>query len=230
MGRHYHIETDGEVYLIDDGGTLRFPRTPKEVPFEFVERFSYQALVGETVTVCTPRLDMHPTDWVYKDALPERTDVDVVVQKAINVSLPRCVVGIALLRDGANGKEALMVKAARGMTTGMWNIPGGFVEFNEHPEDAVVREGREELGITCRPQRLIGVYSELFDKPGHAHHLYGFMYACTADSHDIQRDPDEIAETRWFPLKDAMEATRNPFAVAALRRLLAEAERDGGTA
>lgn len=226
MGRHYHIETDGEVYLITDEGMLRFPTSLDEVPFDVVERFSYEALVGETVVVCTPILERHPTDWVYKDSVPERRDIDVVVHKAINVSLPRCVVGIAILRDGATEREVLMVKAARGMTVGMWNIPGGFVEFNEHPEQAAAREGAEELGIACRPERLIGVYSELFDKPGHAHHLYGFMYECSAASHDVRRDPDEIADVRWFTVKEAIEATRNPFAIAAFRELLG----DGGAA
>ena len=219
MGRHYHIETDGEVYLVPDAGRLRFPRHLDEVPFQVVERFSYDALVGETVIVCTPILDRHPTDWVYKDAIPERDDLDVVVRKAINVSLPRCVVGIAVLRGPSAEREVLMVKAARGMTTGMWNIPGGFVEFNEHPEHAVTREGKEELGVDITPRRLIGIYSELFDKPGHAHHLYGFMYECVADSHDFNPDPDEIADLAWFPLEDAIEKTRNPFAVQAFRRL-----------
>lgn len=223
MGRHYHIETDGEVYLVPDDGRLRFPRDLDEVPFDVVERFHYEALVGETVVVCTPVLDRHPTDWVYKDSVPERDDIDVVVRKAINVSLPRCVVGIAILRDGADGREVLMVKASRGMTAGMWNIPGGFIEFNEHPQEAAVREGREELGITCAPKRLIGVYSELFAKPGHAHHLYGFMYECTAESHDLRLDPDEIAAADWLPLADAIEATRNPFAIQAFRALLQEA-------
>jgi 8-oxo-dGTP diphosphatase len=227
VGRHYHIETDGEVYLVADDGRLRFPRSKAEIPWPVEERFSYEAIEGETVVVCRPQLDRHPTDWHYKDDIPVMPHVDPVVQKAINTSLPRCVVGIALLRDGSgHGREVLMVRASRGMTTGMWNIPGGFVEFNEHPEEALVREGREELGITCEPVRLIGVYSELFAKPGNAHHLYGFMYEARADSMHIQTDPDEIAEVGWFPLKAAAERTRNPFAQAAFRALLQQAGGD----
>lgn len=224
MGQHYHIETDGEVYLVQDGSQLRFPRTTDEIPFGVNERFRYDVLEGETIIVCRPLLEAHPTDWHYKDDVPMRRDVDPIAQKAINTSLPRCVVGITLLREHEGTTQVMLVRASRGMTTGMWNIPGGFVEFNEHPEDAVTREGREELGIECRPKELIGIYSEMFAKPGDAHHLYGFMYLAEADTHDVKLNPDEIQDHAWFPLKQALATTRNPFAQKAFRRLIEQKE------
>lgn len=224
VGTHYHIETDGEVYFIQDGDELRFPSAPEEIPFPFTERFRYDVLAGETIIVCRAHLDAHPTDWHYKDDVPMRRDVCPVAQKAINTSLPRCVVGATLLRETENGPQVLLVRAARGMTTGMWNIPGGFVEFNEHPEEALVREAREELGIECRPLRLIGIYSELFAKPGDAHHLFGFMYLAEGDTDRIQIDPDEIQEYGWFALDESVQATRNPFAQQAFKRLLEQKE------
>ncbi len=224
VGRHYHIETDGEVYFIQDGDELRFPREHGEIPFPVTERFTYDVLEGETIIVCRAHLDAHPRDWHYKDDIPMRRDVSPIAQKAINTSLPRCVVGATLLRQENGTTQVLLVRAARGMTTGMWNIPGGFVEFNEHPEEALVREAREELGIECRPQRLIGVYSELFAKPGDAHHLFGFMYLAEADTDNIQLDPDEIQDCGWFALDEAVHATRNPFAQQAFKRLLEQKE------
>lgn len=221
MGVHYHIETDGEVYLVSKDGQRTFPTSLDQVPFDVTERFSYPALPGETVIVCRPHLDKHPTDWVYKDDIPEQTDVSIIVQKAVNVSLPRCVVGIAILRDGPEGDEVLMVRSTRGMTAGMWNIPGGFVEFNEHPEEALIREGKEELGVDVTPGELIGVYSELFEKPGHTHHLYGFMYTATITAKEFHPDPDEIAEVAWSPIHKAIASTRNPFARKAFERLAA---------
>jgi ADP-ribose pyrophosphatase YjhB (NUDIX family) len=41
----------------------------------------------------------------------------------------------------------------------MWNLPGGKVEANESPWDAVLREVTEEVGLLVRVERLLGVYS-----------------------------------------------------------------------
>ena len=49
-----------------------------------------------------------------------------------------------------------------------WALPGGFVEFNEKTEDAVIREISEETGLKTRIIKLIGVYSDpLRDPRGH---------------------------------------------------------------
>jgi hypothetical protein len=40
--------------------------------------------------------------------------------------------------------------------SGLWLPPGGHVEEGEDPRQAVIREAREELGITARPHREFG--------------------------------------------------------------------------
>lgn len=39
-------------------------------------------------------------------------------------------------------------------------LPGGFVDYNETTEDAIIREICEELGVKTKIKHLIGVYSE----------------------------------------------------------------------
>lgn len=40
----------------------------------------------------------------------------------------------------------------------VWNLPGGGVEANESPWEAVVREVQEETGLKVKVERLTGVY------------------------------------------------------------------------
>jgi 8-oxo-dGTP diphosphatase len=57
---------------------------------------------------------------------------------------------------------------------GQLALPGGFVEYNETTEDAVLREVKEELGIKCRIIRLVGVYSDPNRDP--RHHTVSVVY------------------------------------------------------
>lgn len=57
------------------------------------------------------------------------------------------VVGAALLRDG---KLVAARRTAPAEAAGRWELPGGKVEPGETPDDAIVRELREELRIEAR--------------------------------------------------------------------------------
>lgn len=53
----------------------------------------------------------------------------------------------------------VMVRRAIEPGYGLWVVPGGFVDAGERVEDAVVREAREEAGLTVQVVRLLNVHS-----------------------------------------------------------------------
>lgn len=225
--RLLYIECDGQVYLVERDGVWTFPDEAEKLPFPYSVRHNTKIL-DCVVSFCRPELSEFPSHWAFKDDVPIRSDVDPVVHRAINASIARCVVGV-LLRNSKN--EVLLVKSSRGFTTGMWNVPGGFVEYGETPEVAAAREAKEETGLDVTVGELIGVYMERFESP---YFMYGFIYDATLrdESQPLAPDPTEIAETQWMTAEQAIQSTRNPFARQALTRRFnlrpAPASRPGG--
>ncbi|HEX4389753.1 MAG TPA: NUDIX hydrolase [Steroidobacteraceae bacterium] len=75
-----------------------------------------------------------------------------------------------------DGERVLLV---RERSDGRWTLPGGWVDVNDAPSEAVVREIREESGFEARPVKL----AALLDKNRHphppgAHHIYKLMFLC----------------------------------------------------
>ena len=57
-----------------------------------------------------------------------------------------------IIRDG----KILLIEKKKGHGRGKWNGPGGKIEAGESPEEAMVREVKEEVGIDVLSYRLLG--------------------------------------------------------------------------
>ena len=45
---------------------------------------------------------------------------------------------------------------------GAWTLPGGGINFGEHPDTAVIRELEEETGLVGEIERFAGVFSHVY--------------------------------------------------------------------
>lgn len=68
----------------------------------------------------------------------------------------------ALTVDGVVVRNGCLLLIRRGNEPfkGRYALPGGFVDYGERTEDAVVREVREETGLNTSVRGLVGVYSD----------------------------------------------------------------------
>lgn len=94
-----------------------------------------------------------------------------------------------------------------------WNLPGGGLEPGELPNEAAIRETREETGLQVAMERLVGVYG----KEGGDELVFAF--ACAVISGALAAT-DEADDNRFFPA-EALPPNTIPKHVERIRDALA---------
>ncbi len=110
--------------------------------------------------------------------------------------------GVAAVIQNGEGRILLQ----RRSDNALWGLPGGSVEIGESVRDAIVREVREETGLTVEIVRLIGVYSDpriqIVRYPdGNVVHYVSTLFACRIVAGELQTG-DETLDLRFFDPPD----------------------------
>ena len=106
---------------------------------------------------------------------------------------PALTVDGVVLRDDL----VLLVKRQFPPFKGMWALPGGFVEYGETTEQAVLREIQEETGLKVQVASLLGVYSDPGRDP--RGHTVSVVYILGELSGRV-RAGDDAAEAQFFSI------------------------------
>ena len=248
---HIHLEHDGKLLLVDmDGNGPAIPKkgraewgegdflirlpTPGEAEImglRWKERRINKFRLGvydHTVIVATPDITW-PEHWAWKDAVISDSAVDPVARESVYRTLHRVVSKVVITNSEG---RILMAKVTRGFFTGCWTLPGGFVDYAEHPRKGAEREALEELGINISiadPKGESGdpragddgafIQEAVFQQDGI--NWISFTYKCHADipAEDIVPKDDEIEEARWFTRKEALNNAVSLFDIEAIQQI-----------
>ena len=129
-------------------------------------------------------------------------------------------VGLVLIKNG----EVLLVRNGEKSKhpTGTYGLPAGRIEDKETPEEAIVRETREETGLTVKNLRVVGKYFAKLKRKEGSEPMD--MIAFFAEDFDgrLHGEP-EVTEPLWVDLRQvsqynlvqnverAIEDARNKF-------------------
>ena len=118
----------------------------------------------------------------------------------------------------SSDKEVLMIRHKK---LQVWLPPGGHIEENELPEDAVLREIFEETGVmaeifsTKQALSLSGKYCRELERPfivlledtecDGLHIHIDMIFLCTALCKELVSQQSEVSDIGWFTLEQFMK-------------------------
>lgn len=234
MMEYLHLEHDGKLLLVDANGVgpqiptpgreksdawlMRLP-TAEEVSFDWTEKRRNKLDWGKnsaTIIHAFPHIDW-PKNWAWKDDVISDSAVHPAARESVYRTIHRLVSKV-IIQD-CEGR-VVMAKVKRGHFVGAWTLPGGYLDYSEHPEVGAVRETMEELGISIDLLNDAPIISEnIFSDEGI--NFVSFTYRALVDAADIEFKPkaDEIADVTWLTKEEALNKAVSWFDIQALKSL-----------
>ncbi|HEX9376134.1 MAG TPA: NUDIX hydrolase [Actinomycetota bacterium] len=121
--------------------------------------------------------------------------------------------------DDGNGDVEIALASRRTRKGDLaWGLPKGLIEPAEQPEDAALREVREETGLDAEIEDDLGWISYFYVWEGERVRKSVRFFLMRATGGDISLHDHEMEEVRWFPLDDAVRTATYPSETGVLRK------------
>lgn len=132
---------------------------------------------------------------------------------------PTHVVSVAGLVLRQNNDVILVNNSRRG-----WEFPGGIVEEGEDLIAALIREIKEETGISVIVEKLIGVYSNIgidlqYDNISKIPPKIIFDFQCRPELGNLRKS-DEHVEVGYFSRSEVLSMISEPFIKVRVKNML----------
>ena len=98
--------------------------------------------------------------------------------------------------------QILLCRLSNGTAgAGMWTLPGGGIDFGEHPEVAMIREVEEETGLFVTSAGIASLNSFRQDTPDRAFHGVRVIYHATVIGGELRNEVGGSTDMcQWHPL------------------------------
>ena len=108
-------------------------------------------------------------------------------------------VGAVIIKEG----QIALIKRGNEPAKGKWTIPGGLVELGESPEQAVIRETKEELKLDVANPTLIDVVSQVdLDEMGKVKYHYVIIDYLVHVRAGTAEAASDAVELEWVPFEE----------------------------
>lgn len=113
----------------------------------------------------------------------------------------RPIVGAGMLV--IEGGKVLLIKRGNEPNKGLWSIPGGMIRLGESPEEAAIRELKEETGFDAIIENLLGVFNVVIrDNYGKIKYHYVVIDYLGKVIGGTLRPGSDVMDAKWFNIEE----------------------------